>query len=137
MYQASITARVVYHLKSKTFFKVNFPILVIGIGRSSDLKVSVDGSGFGFAQMNGLPSFALVRDHSGKYPVASAHCLEVFLPYPGGTPVGCLRLLQRQIIRKMGVSTFPKVCWHCQLNFSRKGMSQVRMGINHFSGFSN
>ena len=44
LHQASITARVVYHLKSKTFFKVDFPILVIGIGCSSDLKVSLDGS---------------------------------------------------------------------------------------------
>ena len=86
LHQASITARVVYHLKSKTFFKVDFPILVIGIGLSSDLKVSLDKSGFGFAQMNGLPFLVLVRDHSGKYPVASAHCLEVFPPYPGGTP---------------------------------------------------
>ncbi len=86
LHQASITARVVYHLKSKTFFKVDFPILVRGIGRSSELKVSLDGSGFGFAQMNGLPFFVVVRDHSGKYPVTSAHCLEVSLPYPGGTP---------------------------------------------------
>ena len=60
MQQSSITFRVVYHLKTKTFFKVDFQILVIGIGRASDFAVSLNGSGLGFAQMNGLPFVVLV-----------------------------------------------------------------------------
>ncbi len=59
MHQSSITFRVVYHLKTKTFFKVNFPVPVIGIGLTSNLEVSLDGSGLGFAQMNGLRFFVL------------------------------------------------------------------------------
>ena len=85
MHQSSITFRVVYHLKSKTFFKVNFPVPVIGIGLASDLEVSLDGSVLGFAQMNGLPFFVLAGNRSGKYPVTSTHCSEVFLPSPSGT----------------------------------------------------
>ena len=54
MHQLSITFRVVYHLKTMTFFKVNFPVPVIGIGLTSNLAVSLDGSGLGVAQMNGL-----------------------------------------------------------------------------------
>lgn len=59
MHQSSITFRVVYHLKTMTFFKVDFPVPVIGIGLASDLEVSLDGSGLGLAQMNGLPFWVL------------------------------------------------------------------------------
>jgi hypothetical protein len=85
MDQASITWRGVYHLKTETFFKVDFPLRVIGIGRASDFEVSLDGSVGGQTQSNLLPFFVLAYDCSCKYPVSSAVGGEVFLPSPSGT----------------------------------------------------
>ena len=57
MDQASITLRGVYHLKTKTFFKVDFPLRVIGIGLASDLEVTLDRSVGGQTQSNALAFF--------------------------------------------------------------------------------
>ena len=57
MDQATITLQGVYHLKTKTFFKVDFPLRVIGIGLASDLEVTLDRSVGGQTQSNALPFF--------------------------------------------------------------------------------
>jgi hypothetical protein len=59
MDQTSITWRGVYQLKTETFFKVDFPLRVVGIGRASDLEVSLDRSVGGPTQSNVLPFFVL------------------------------------------------------------------------------
>src|SRR2546430_13420099 len=61
MDQASIPVRGVYHLKTETFFKVDFPLRVVGIGLTSDLQVTLNGSVGGIAEGNALRLFHLAQ----------------------------------------------------------------------------
>jgi hypothetical protein len=54
MQQGSTSFEGIRHFASKSLFKIEFPLRVVGIGLAFDLGVSFDGETMGTKQVNGL-----------------------------------------------------------------------------------
>jgi hypothetical protein len=76
--------QVVYHLDVKPFFKVRFPLRILGIGFTPNFDLPFDRNTARLYQTDWLLCCLTSKDFSCEHPLLPPRGLEVFLPDPGG-----------------------------------------------------